>query len=391
MLFFILVSHFRHKRTIHDSSRDFVQIIENVPFAVKSIICPDRNVRILNYDIIAEEDLKCEIIKHFLSKDYVLLITSFSVKRQNLPKQYNKKNVLQKIKYVYSLFKPFLSNFFLKHEESKIEIFRLKSFFDTDIKIKTDKLRFYHFSQLYTCIEHANKGKYWKNNDFFYNLFNLDKSIFIKFFNVCLKIRSNCTPIFYSTLVNKCDFNNVLNKRLRKSCPQLPNSYMILKSTFDQIWNFFPEITSLFNFFQMAHVSLLKKERFSSVYYRFPISNFDQILEQCYMVDCLFAKTQLEEAVSRENVINSAFDRINLFELFPCSKKICEKSNLNRINTFYGQSFNLNMNTYSKIYILNTVILSENGFQTFTKKEIQKIINSIKGRVPNDMSDFHCL
>ena len=85
-MFFILVSHFRHKRTIHDSSRDFVQIIENVPFAVKSIICPDRNVRILNYDIIAEEDLKCEIIKHFLSKDYVLLITSFSVKRQNLPK-----------------------------------------------------------------------------------------------------------------------------------------------------------------------------------------------------------------------------------------------------------------------------------------------------------------
>ena len=368
-----------------------MQIVENCPVIVKTMIHPNVNVRIIDYDIVNEKDLKTQIIKNFLSTDYLLILTSFSVKRDNLPTKYNKKNVFQKIKYVYSLFKPFLSTFFLKHEEEKLQIFRLKSFFDTDIKIKTDRLKFYHFYQLYTCMDNANKGKFWRNNFFFYNLFNLEKSTFIKFFHVLLKIRDNCTPIFYSTIVDKGNFDNVLNKRLRKNCPQLPNSYIILKSTFEQIWNFFPEISCFFNFFKMANVSLLKKERLSSVYYRFPISNFDQILQQSFMVDCLFSKTQLEEAVSRQNVINSAFDKINLFEIFPCSQNVCDKSNYNRINSFYGQSFYLNMNTYSKIFILNKVLFSNYGFGIFTKKEVQKIVDSIKGRHGRDMSDFQSL
>ena len=154
---------------------------------------------------------------------------------------------------------------------------------------------------------------------------------------------------------------------------------------------FFPGDKFFFNFFKMANVSLLKKQRLSSVYYRFPISNFDQILEQCFMVDCLFSKTQLEEAVSRQNVINSAFEKINLFEIFPCSQNVCDKSNYNRINSFYGQSFHLNMNTYSKIYIINKVLLSNYGFGIFTKKEVQKIVDSIKGRHCREMSDFQSL
>ena len=141
----------------------------------------------------------------------------------------------------------------------------------------------------------------------------------------------------------------------------------------------------------MANVSLLKKQRLSSVYYRFPISNFDQILQQCYMVDNLFSKTQLQEGVSRLNVINNAFERINLFEIFPCSQNICDKSHYNRVNSFYGQSFYLNINTYSKIFIINQVLFSNYGFGIFTNKEVKKIVESIKGRVPNDMSDFNCL
>ena len=121
----------------------------------------------MDYDIVNEKDLKTQIIKHFLSTDYLLILTSFSVKRGNLPTKYNKKNVFQKITYLYSIFKPFLSTFFLKHEEEKLQIFRLKSFFDTDVKIQTDKLKFYHFYQLYTCMDNANKGKFWTINFFF--------------------------------------------------------------------------------------------------------------------------------------------------------------------------------------------------------------------------------
>ena len=141
----------------------------------------------------------------------------------------------------------------------------------------------------------------------------------------------------------------------------------------------------------MANVSLLKKERLSSVYYRFAISNFDQILQQCFMVDSLFSKTQLQDGVSRQNVINSAFEKINLFEIFPCSQNICDKSHYNRINSFYGQSFYLNINTYSKIYIINQVLFSNYGFETFTKREIAKIVDSIKGRHCREMSDFQSL
>ena len=357
-----------------------------MPMDVKIMITPQKTLEIIDYDKVSESELKTQIIKNFLSIKFLMIITSFFVNKKLLPTHYKKKNVDQKINYKFSCFQPYLANFFLTSELPKIKILSFNNFFDTDIQMSKSKLDFYYFNQLYMYVENRNKEKFWSNIHFFYNLFNLQKSTFQKIFHVCLKIRNESEPIYFSNIVCKDKFVNVLKKRLRKKSPQLPNCYKIRISTFQQIWNFFPEIKLLPNFFSLSNLVLLKKERLSSVYYTFSIARLDQIIEQCFFVDSLVSKSQIEFAVSRNNVINSAFDRVNLFSIFPCSQKIC---NSKRVESFYSNSFYTSMNTYSKIYILNRIILSNNAFQIFSKKEINKIISAIKGQYTYDILDFY--
>ena len=377
---------FRHQMKIHHESRNCIEVIENMPMDVKIMITPQKTLEIIDYDKVSESELKTQIIKNFLSIKFLMIITSFFVNKKLLPTHYKKKNVDQKINYKFSCFQPYLANFFLTSELPKIKILSFNNFFDTDIKMSKSKLDFYYFNQLYMYVENRNKEKFWTNIHFFYNLFNLQKSTFQKIFHVCLKIRNESEPIYFSNIVCKDKFVNVLKKRLRKKSPQLPNCYKIRISTFQQIWNFFPEIKLLPNFFSLSNLVLLKKERLSSVYYTFSIARLDQIIEQCFFLDSLVSKSQIEFAVSRNNVINSAFDRVNLFSIFPCSQKIC---NSKRVESFYSNSFYTSMNTYSKIYILNRIILSNNAFQIFSKKEINKIISAIKGQYTYDILDFY--
>ena len=307
-----------------------------------------KHISVINYDN-AQCRLKRTINKFFLKSFFIIVISQFRIKDDDLPLGIFNKSCSQFYSFEKFVFQTFFENFLITKFCSSVNILKKNYTLSLYYK-KSNNLNHYLFYNSVIFFDKLNNSMFWQNKDFFHNMFNICPLTFFHLSHVLLSIQKFALPIFYTNIPNGKMYGNC-HKLPKRSCQEKKNVYKINISVFHYIWNYFKDI-KFYDFFKITSISKLKKQRLSSDFYYFSISQFDQILTQMNFLDAIMAKSQIEFCAKKATVINELFEKIQ-FNLYFTQ---CNKQR----SLYYGQCF-FNINYYSKLYLLDYYVKNESN------------------------------